>query len=152
MQPTSIIITGLDNMKTRKDVYEVWRKEVYKLPENYEEGDAFQGTEDYLLIDGRLILESMEVLCLQGNLPEQVEGYKEYLFNDNEVEEVDCTMKQSTFAAMTIAGIITSTLCNWATNKKAGYEEREVPFYQRLHLPSFTLKNITYASKEIPQI
>lgn len=123
-----IVVTGLDNMKARKEVYQNWKKEVGYSTKK----------EDHLLIDGRLLIETMEVFAIQGNKPEQLEEYEsEWLFDDSEVEEAECTTKQSSFAAMTIGGMITATLCNWLTNRKLGMDFREVPFHQRLYYPAF---------------
>lgn len=132
-----ICITGLDNMKARKLAFDEWKKH---LNNTVAEGG---NTEEHLFIDGRLLMENMEILCVQGNNEEQIKEYREkYLFNDEEVAPVDCTAKQSTFGAMIIAGLITSTLCNWLTNRKLGMEFRETPLYQRFYLPILDYKQI----------
>lgn len=123
---TPITLTGLDTMVARKAVFTEWLEMV----------ECTEKKDEYLLIDGRLLSENMEVIAIQGNKPEQIYKYqKEYLFDDNEIPELDCTTKQTTFGAMIIGGIMTTILCNWLTNKKIGVEFREVPFYQRLFLP-----------------
>jgi hypothetical protein len=120
-----ITITGLDNMKARKLVFDEWVSEYGQNP-------------DALLIDGRLLMENMEVLTIQGGNKRQIDVYKqEYLFDDSEVADLDCTTKQSTFSAMGIACLITTTLCNFLTNRKLGVQMREVPFHQTFFLPIF---------------
>jgi ThiF family len=132
----NVVITGLDNMTTRKEVFMEWRQHVRAKATDVER-------EKCLLIDGRMLGELCEVLCVQGNSEEQMNKYeKEYLFSDEEVEAEDCTTKSTTFAAMMIAGMITATLCNWLTNKKLGEEFRENPFWQRFYLPLLDYKQI----------
>lgn len=136
-----IVISGLDNMKTRKEVFEAWLKQRNELSIDYKEGDEFTGSSNFLLIDGRLLMETAEVFCIQGNNEEQIKEYKEkWLFDDSDVAELECTTKQSTFAAMGIAGMITATLCNWLTNRKLDIDFREVPFHQRMYYPALDFK------------
>ena len=131
-----ITITGLDNMKARKLVFDRWVEQ---------HGD----NKDALFIDGRLLAENMEVLAVQGGNEDQIANYKsEYMFTDDEVDELDCTTKQSTFSAMGISSLITATLCNFLTNRKLDFEMREVPFYQRLFYP-ISKYDIKSAEKEV---
>lgn len=144
---TNIMITGLDNMKARRDVFDAWTNHLGRLAA---EGDNLN---ECLLIDGRLSLELVEILTVQGNNEEQIAKYKEeYLFSDEEAQELPCTAKQTTFGAMTIAGLITATLCNWLTNRKLGMEFRNCPLYQRFYLPLLDYKQINieeYAKEAI---
>lgn len=127
-----ITICGLDNMKSRKEVFNVW-KEGLK--------ESVSHIKECLFIDGRLLLENMQIFTIKGDDEVAIKEYEEkHLFNDSEVPELDCTTKQCTFGAMIIAGLITATLCNWLTNVKMGIEMREVPFYQRFFLPLIDLK------------
>ncbi len=121
-----ITMCGLDNMKARRLVFETWKDHPSRTPE------------EALFIDGRLTLEMYEIFCIQGDRIDQMEEYLEkHLFTDEQAQELDCTTKQSTFAAMGIASMMTATFCNWLTNKKLGMDFRTVPFYQRFHLPIF---------------
>lgn len=136
-----IVMTGLDNMKARKMVFDEWTRTLNRKGENKGE---------YLLIDGRLLMENMEVVCVQGDREDQIMEYREkYLFGDEEVAELDCTAKQTTFGAMIIAGIMTATLCNWLTNRKLGDDFREIPFYQRFYLPILKYDNKTTENEEL---
>lgn len=126
--PTSIVITGLDNMKARKDVYNGWKEEYGLDP-------------GALFMDGRLLIENSEVFTIQGGDHLSMKEYeKNWLFDDSEVAEQDCTLKQSTFAAMGIAALMTATLCNWLTNWKLEAIFREVPFHQRMYYPALDYK------------
>lgn len=137
----NITLTGLDNMKAREISFNAWKKHVERLSEE-ERGQC-------LFVDGRLLAEVMEVITIRGDKPEQMEEYIEkYMFDDNEVPDLDCSAKQTTFAAMGIASLMTATLCNWLTNQKYGMDMREVPFYQRMHLPLMAQKH----SNQIPEV
>lgn len=139
---TDICICGLDNMAARKEVFIAWEKHLNHLAS---EGG---GMEDCLFIDGRLLLENMEIFTIKGDDEEAITKYKaEHLFDDSEVTDLDCTTKQCTFSAMIIAGMITSALCNFLTNRKIGTEFREVPFLQKLYLPLFRYKTVPCLEK-----
>lgn len=118
-----IMIGAVDNMEARKIIFKAWKQ-------------SYNRSAEAILIDGRLLMETMEIFAIKGDDEEGIKKYEKlYLFDDKDVPDLDCTNKQSTFGAMTIAGLITATLCNHLTNLKLGAEIREVPFYQRLHLP-----------------
>ena len=138
---TDICITGLDNMKARKQIFEEWESHVKATKEL---GHINHPT---LFIDGRMAGELCEVFIVDGNKPEQIEEYKTWLFDDAEIEELDCTMKQTTFVAMAIASFITSSLCNWLANNKLGMEFKEVPFHQRFYGPM-----LEYKTESVEQI
>lgn len=130
---TDICITGLDNMEARKQIFEEWERHITARKDVTADGK-------YLFIDGRMAGELCEVFIVDGNKPEQLEEYKNWLFDDLEIEELDCTMKQTTFVAMGIASFITSSLCNWLANNKMGIEYKEVPFHQRFYAPMLDFK------------
>ncbi|NCD06242.1 MAG: hypothetical protein EOL97_08990 [Spirochaetia bacterium] len=103
-----ITITGLDNMKTRKEVFEAW-----KTQDNRE-----------LLIDGRLSANFYEVYVVQKG---QEEEYEKTLFNDDEIEDAPCTFKQTAYMAMMIGARITQILVNYLTNKYQNEDALIVP-------------------------
>jgi hypothetical protein len=126
---TDICITGLDNMAARKLCFESWLDYVKAKKENG------QDTSGCIFIDGRMAGELCEVFAVQFK-EEQIKEYSEnWLFTDEEVEEIECTLKQTTFMAMGIGSFITSTVCNFLYNNKLGAEIREVPFHQRFFSP-----------------
>lgn len=125
-----IIVNGLDNMKTRKQTFEDWKKYCDICTEEENKQNIF--------IDGRLNCEMWEIFTMRGDNKRAMAKYaEEYLFSDAESPDLDCTNKQSTFGAMSISASITATLCNLLTNEKLGVEFREVPFYQRSYFPLF---------------
>lgn len=134
-----ICICGLDNMEARKQVFEAW--EDYINSETYNDGNGkleFIDKSQCLFIDGRLIAELWEVFAIPGDRDDLIAEYKEkWLFDDSEVDALDCTAKQTSFVAMGIASVITGTLCNWLTNKKLGADMRCVPFHQMMFYPLF---------------
>ena len=122
----NVVICAVDNMATRRKAFEYWVK---------------TGDEDSLFIDGRLTMEMYEIFAIQKqNLSQIAEYEKNHLFSDDEATPLDCTTKQSTFAAMGIASNITATICNWASNRKEKMVLRSVPFYTRHFLPIFENK------------
>lgn len=137
MGMADICITGLDNMAARKQIFETWKHHVI----------VSKNPEKCLFIDGRMAGELCEVFILQGDKPEQLDEYETWLFDDAEIEELDCTMKQTTFVAMAIASFITSSLCNWLANNKLGMEFKEVPFHQRFYGPM-----LEYKTESVEQI
>lgn len=142
-----IAISAVDNMAARKVIFQQWKKNMeYGKPERS------------ILLDGRLLMETMEVFALVGTRKEDIKKYEQlYLFDDKDVPDLDCTNKQTTFGAMMIAGLITATLCNFLTNVKLGMEVREVPFYQRFHLPILNYQtnepvNSTTSVEEVAEV
>ena len=82
------IFSAFDNMKARKALFEIWKKN-----ENRE-----------LFVDGRLLADQYEIYAVQKG---QEERYEATLFDDSEVEEVACTFKQTShFAAICAARMV----------------------------------------------
>jgi molybdopterin/thiamine biosynthesis adenylyltransferase len=143
-ETTHIVICGLDNMRSRRLVFEAWRKNCAILrPELQKEA---------ILLDGRLTGEMYEVFTIPFADPSLLDRYeKDHLFSDEEAEVLDCTTKQSTGAAMGIAAAITFSLCNHLTNIKLGEEFRSVEFYQRMHYPIQQYTNEPAVNHELCQ-
>lgn len=126
--PTSnVVISGFDNMKARRTMYNNW---VEFLKNNPSERSSS------IFIDGRLLAEQYQVFAVQGDKFNQVKGYYDYLFSDDEVEEAECTFKQTSHVAAMVGGMITSTLNNWITNKVHDAPVRRVPFFQEHFAPA----------------
>lgn len=104
-----ITITALDNMETRKQVFNDW-----KTRSNRE-----------IFIDGRLRASLYEVYVVT---PGKEEEYEKTLFEDSEVDEGPCTFKQTAHFGGLIGARITQILVNYLTNKYAGEEICSVPF------------------------
>jgi molybdopterin/thiamine biosynthesis adenylyltransferase len=104
-----IMIAAVDNMKTRKDIFENWKKSSI--------------TE--LLIDGRLRANMYEVYTVTKD---KADEYEKTLFEDSEVDDGPCTFKQTAYFGMLIGARITHLLVNYLTNKYAGEQICNVPF------------------------
>lgn len=133
-QIDTICISALDNMKTRKNAFNSW----ISFVENQRKGGSSLPA---IFIDGRLLLETLEIFAVDYDNKDDIKEYQEkWLFDDKDVPDLDCTNKQTTFSAMIIGGMITSVLCNFLTNCKLAMEFRDVPFHQRMYLPIFDYK------------
>jgi molybdopterin/thiamine biosynthesis adenylyltransferase len=104
-----IAIAGFDNMQARKDLFEEWKK----LP-NKE-----------LYIDGRLRANLYEVYVVT---PDRIEEYEKTLFEDSEVDEGECTFKQTAYFAGLIGARIAHVVVNYLTNKYAETPYCNLPF------------------------
>ena len=83
-----IMFSCFDNMKARKDMFENWMLEAKEYPES-------------IFIDGRLNAEQFQVFYVTL---ENALVYKEkHLFDDSEVEDANCSYKQTTHFAAAIA-------------------------------------------------
>ena len=104
---TEIVFSCFDNMSGRKTLFDNWVKE----SKNFN---------NPIFIDGRLLIESWQIFCVTKD---RIEQYREFLFKDSEVEELECTMKQTSHYAAMIASYMVAFLTNHLS------EERQVPFY-----------------------
>ena len=89
-----------------------------------------------IFIDGRLLMEQMQIFCVRGDKPNDIKRYEEeFLFDDSEVDDDLCTAKQTTHSAAMIAGFMTGFLTNHSTNVSLKKEAREVPFMTEYFIP-----------------
>lgn len=115
-----IMVCGFDNMEARKVFYYNWKAIVCFLPEEERSGCLF--------IDGRLAAESLQILCITGDSPWDMEKYEEkYLFGDKDADTTVCSFKQTAFMANMIAGLMINMLVNFCANLCGGC--RTIPFY-----------------------
>ena len=112
--------SAFDNMQARKDTFEAWVAHTMDKP-------------DAIFIDGRLLMEHMQIFCVT---PDKVTEYRsEHLFDDNEVADEMCTMKQTSHSAAMIASLMVSFFTNHMTNVNQGSVVRQVPFYHEYFIP-----------------
>lgn len=115
--------SGFDNMEARKAMFDNWKK-------------GFGNDPSAIFIDGRLTMEQLQIFCVQGNDLENIKLYEEeYLFNDSEVEEVACTMKQTTHSAMMIASHMMGFFTNHFSKVNSGDQSRNIPFMWEYFIP-----------------
>lgn len=114
------VFSGFDNMKARKIMYESWRKQ-------------FKGDKNAIFIDGRLSFEMFQIYCVTGD---RADEYEKTLFDDSEVQDDVCTLKQTTHIAAMIAAYMTSFFTNHITNVNTETQDRNVPFYWEYFSPA----------------
>lgn len=116
---SAYMFSAFDNMKARKDMFNNWKKE------NSENPDA-------IFIDGRLTMEQLQIYCVT---PDKIEEYEKTLFDDSEVEEDPCTLKQTSHGALMIASLMTAFFTNHLTNVVEKAPVRDVPFFYEYFIP-----------------
>lgn len=104
-----IMFSAVDNMKARKIIFERWKAQ--------EDKEIF--------IDGRLEAETYQVYVVT---PDKCDEYEKTLFEDAEVETLNCTYKQTSQIAGRIAVEMVGVLTNYLTNKRKGIKLTKVPF------------------------
>jgi len=114
-----IMVSCFDNMSSRRNMFEVWKKQEDRL--------AF--------IDGRMLAEVGNVFLVQKG---QEEKYEEMLFDDSEVEEVACSFKATSHCGGSIGALMVSILNNFLTNKVTGFDDRIVNFQTDFEMPLLT--------------
>lgn len=92
-----ITFSCVDNMLTRKHIFESWLK-----LSNRE-----------LLLDCRMSAESFDVFAVTKDTETE---YAKTLFSDNEVIDAPCTYKITRFVAAIAQGIMVQNLCNYLSN------------------------------------
>jgi len=120
--------SAFDNMKARKDFFNVWKQSIPNCPVKP------------IFIDGRLTMEQLQIFSVTPDTMDEYE--KEHLFDDSEVEDEPCTMRQTSHTAAMIASHMTSIFTNHITNIYERMTVRDVPFYYEFFTP-VNLTNIT---------
>lgn len=121
-----IVICGFDNMAARKLAFTKWRHHV--------ENDAADKSKCFFQ-DGRLNSEQLQIFNIPGDKPERMDEYeKDYLFEDSEVAEVECSFKQTSHCAAMIGGHMVAFITNWVTNSEAT-PYRQLPFFYQYVVP-----------------
>ena len=138
------VFSAFDNMQARKDMFEAWCEYVEEWKRDIEteeiEGPLIDSYKVVpIFIDGRLTAEQMQIFCVT---PDKIEAYKEHLFDDSEVEDAPCTMKQTSHSAAMIASHMTGFFTNHFTNNQVGEVDRNIPFKWEYFIP------INYISEE----
>lgn len=112
-----IVVCGLDNMKARKIAFNNWIKHI--------EDKTQEEKAQCYFIDGRLSVTHAQIYSIRGDQQERIERYSspEILFKDDEVEEDNCTYKQTSHMAAYIA----SKMCNFLISFVQG--DIDPPFF-----------------------
>ena len=118
-----IMMCGFDNMRARRTFFESWYDHISKKP--------MEERAKCLLLDGRLSMDTLQVLCIRGDDTYNINRYQsEFLFSDFRADRTVCSMKQTTY----LACMIGSLMVNLFTNFVAGQLNPIIPY----DLPFFT--------------
>lgn len=109
---SAISFSCFDNMKARKEMFKKW-----KTLENRE-----------LFIDGRMTIETYEVYVVRKG---DEERYEKTLFDDSQVGEQICSLKNTSHTGTLIAARMVTSFTNHIANGLMGIDIREVPFHFR---------------------
>lgn len=119
----SICFSCFDNMQARKDLFNSW----------CEEAMDNQGDTPCVFIDGRLLYGNMQIYVVTKD---NIDKYKETLFEDSEVVRENCSLKVTTHYAYMIAAYMVSMLTNYLTNYVLGAERAALPFSIKIEMTS----------------
>lgn len=113
-----ITFACFDSMTARQHMFEKWQKLEDKV----------------VFIDGRLTAEQFWMYVVT---PDREEEYKEYLFDEDEVDELPCSFKSTTHISSMLASVMTNAFTNVISNLKHGSDDAELPFEVTYHAPLF---------------
>lgn len=117
----AVSFSCFDNMKARRDMFELW-----VMSEN----------PNGIFIDGRLLMEQMNIFCIRAGDQQAIAEYRrEHLFDDDQVEDEVCTLKQTTHTAMMIASHMIGFFTNHMANLHENSLDRSVPFEWSYFVP-----------------
>lgn len=130
------VFSAFDNMQARKDMFNAWCEYVEEWEDFKKIADATHvpniPNNEPIFIDGRLTAEQMQIFCVT---PDKIEEYKKHLFDDTEVQDAPCTMKQTSHSAAMIASHMTGFFTNHMTNNAEKDKVRNVPFLWEYFIP-----------------
>ncbi len=117
-----IMICGFDNMSARKTFYASWKKHV--------EEKSFEDKAKCLFLDGRLSLDTLQILCIKGDDIYNMNRYeKEFLFPDYKADPTVCSMKQTTYLACMIGSLMVNLFTNFIANSLNPVIPYDLPFF-----------------------
>lgn len=118
-----LTIAAFDNMQARTDLFESWVR------------NNSNSIVQPLFIDGRLTMDTVQIIAIPYNL-ESIQKYRtEYLFSDATLEEEACTAKQSSHTAALIGSHIVTIFANHIANINIGTKIKPIPFYYEFFAP-----------------
>lgn len=97
----NIVICGPDNMGTRKDVYEIIKREPHQ----------FAG-----LIDGRMASRFFRLYCINPNNADECAAYEKFLHDENDVEKLPCSDRSVFHTNLILAATIAENVRRIATH------------------------------------
>jgi len=98
-----IVILAVDNMKTRKQIFEKYAK--HNIYVKY-------------LIDIRTSAENFRIYTIQPVEPEDVKFYESEMYSDDEASELPCTAQNIIYTVVGVAAITSATVKKILSNQK----------------------------------
>lgn len=131
------VFSAFDNMKARKDMFEAWKGYVEEWKDFNNTSEASSETVESrpyvpIFIDGRLTMEQLQIFCVT---PDKIEDYEKELFDDSEVEDAPCTLKQTSHSAAMIASHMVGFFTNHFANNQLEAVDRNIPFKWEYFIP-----------------
>ena len=116
---SKIMICGFDNMDARKLFYNKWKESIIQ-----------EESHEYLFIDGRLTADMFQLFCIQGNDSYAQDEYeKNWLFNDEDADDTDCTFRQTSHIAAMLGTYITTYFTNFCSNLSPDNFPKRIPWF-----------------------
>lgn len=121
-EPGDIMICGFDNMSARKTFFNSWR--------NHISNKSVEERSKCLYLDGRLSMDTLQILCIKGDDQYNVERYeREFLFADYEADATVCSRKQTTYLACMIGSLMVNLFTNFIANSLNPVIPYDLPFF-----------------------
>lgn len=116
---SKIMICGFDNMGARKLFYNKWKRSIIQ-----------EESHEYLFIDGRLTADMFQLFCIQGNdVYAQDEYERNWLFDDEDADDTDCTFRQTSHIAAMLGTYITTYFTNFCSNLSPDNFPKRIPWF-----------------------
>lgn len=116
---SKIMICGFDNMGARKLFYNKWKESIIQ-----------EESHEYLFIDGRLTADMFQLFCIQGNdTYAQNEYERNWLFEDEDADDTDCTFRQTSHIAAMLGTYITTYFTNFCSNLSPDNFPKRIPWF-----------------------
>lgn len=132
-EPGDIMLCGFDNMEARKTFFNAWKEHL--------KGKTEEEKAKCLFMDGRLSLSILQILCIQGDDPYNINRYEEhFLFSDSEAEATVCSMKQTTYMACLIGSLMINIFTNFIANLLDPVIPYDLPFFTEYTAPNMLFK------------
>jgi|SRR6187402_110566 len=128
------VFSAFDNMQARKDMFANWKIYVKDWQNSLTEAPLAEGETEIVpvFIDGRLTMEQLHIFCVT---PDRIEEYEKHLFDDSEVPDAPCTLKQTSHSAAMIAAHMVAFFTNHFANNQIGEDDRALPFSWEYFIP-----------------
>lgn len=116
---SKIMICGFDNMGARKLFYNKWKEAIIQ-----------EESHEYLFIDGRLTADMFQLFCIQGNDAYTQDEYeRNWLFEDEDADDTDCTFRQTSHIAAMLGTYITTYFTNFCSNLSPDNFPKRIPWF-----------------------